>query len=86
MAPKTVAEHFTLFDILKLMGAIGVAIGGGAVVNSSSEPNERIAILETRVEALNDALPLILAGQREMIRSLDSIKIVLRYDVEHGDR
>jgi hypothetical protein len=81
--PKPIAEHFTLFDILKLIGAIGVAIGGGAVVNSSSEPNERIAVLETRVEQLNDALPLILAGQREMIRSLDSIKVVMRYHVEN---
>jgi Tfp pilus assembly protein PilN len=79
---KTVREHFSVMDIVKLVGAVAVAIGGGAVVNTSSEPNERIAVLETKVDALAMGIPELMSQNREIIKSLDSLKIIIRLDVD----
>lgn len=67
------------FDRIKDIAiAVSLAVGGGQVINSSSQPNERIAVLEVEVKSVKEMLPQIMAKLEVIKQTQDSILIVTR--------
>ena len=66
-----------MMEIVKILSIIIASIVGSNAVNSSSAPNERIAILETKAHAIETALPEIMKTIREIDKKQDSLIVTL---------
>lgn len=75
-------KRFDLIEVLKIVGIIVASISGTTVVNSSAEPNERTAVIEVKLEALEADFPRIIENQTHMQKTLDSLVIMMRKDMD----
>jgi hypothetical protein len=64
-------------DTLRLLAVAITSITGAGIVNSSGEPNERIAVLEIEVRQFKDALPEIRNSLHQIEKKQDSILITM---------
>ena len=72
-------KSFDMIEVIKLVGIIGAAVGGSTAISSSATPsNERVAVLEVKVESLEASSKKILDGQETVARKVDSLIIELR--------
>ena len=84
-ATQTVGETWNMttnnkadmMEIVKILSIIIASIVGSNAVSSSSAPNERIAILETKAHAIETALPEIMKTIREIDKKQDSLIVTL---------
>lgn len=50
-------KRYSIDDIVKIAVSVMIAIGGGQVINTASAPNERLAVVETKVQTVEQSIP-----------------------------
>lgn len=80
----TTKKKIDYVEVLKYIGIIITSLTGATVINSSgSESIEtQMAIIEVKQEAMEKDFPRIMDNQTKMQKTLDSLVIMMRDDMD----
>lgn len=80
--PKKLAEHFNWENLIKAVLIFGGFTGVTSVTSSEPEINSRLAVVETRIDPLMGAIEENTKQMRILIKSNDSLSIIVKMHIE----
>lgn len=80
--PKKIAEHFNWENLIKAVLIFGGFTGVTSVTSSEPELVERLTVLETRQDPLMGAIEENTKQMRILIKSSDSLSIIVKMHIE----
>lgn len=80
--PKKITEHFNWENLIKAVLIFGGFTGVTSVTSSEPELVERLTVLETRQDPLMGAIEENTKQMRILIKSSDSLSIIVKMHIE----
>ena len=80
----TTKKKIDYVELLKYIGIIITSLTGATVINSNGNEtiDTKIAVIEVKQESIEKDFPRIMTNQTQMQKTLDSLVIMMRHDME----
>jgi len=75
--PKTIKEHFTLAELVKTIIIVSSTFGLTAVSSDAPAINERVVVLETRIDPIAESLNEINKQLARIQKTQDSTNVII---------